>query len=107
MSPRRHNRRRDDKDLDESQARRGVERAHDEPDGSWTIRHLAGDSAGKTYRCPGCDQEIRPGVAHLVAWPTDGWGDETDRRHWHTSCWRSRHQRQPNVQRSRNAPRHG
>ena len=47
----------------------------------------------KTYRCPGCDQEIRPGVPHLVAWPADGRGDLTDRRHWHTGCWRARDRR--------------
>jgi hypothetical protein len=52
-------------------------------------------------------QEIRPGVAHVVAWPVDGRGDETDRRHWHTGCWRARDRRAPTVERSRNAPRHG
>ena len=28
-----------------------------------------------------CEQEIRPGVPHLVAWPADVRGDLSDRRH--------------------------
>jgi hypothetical protein len=42
-------------------------------------------TATKTYRCPGCNQEIRPGVMHVVAWRE---GEESERRHWHTPCWR-------------------
>ena len=34
-------------------------------------------------------------------------GDLTDRRHWHTGCWRARHRRGPGVLRSRGAPRYG
>lgn len=41
---------------------------------------------GKTYRCPGCHQEIRPGVAHLVVMEYE---DVGFRRHWHAPCWRS------------------
>ena len=52
-------------------------------------------------------QEIRPGIAHIVAWPADERGDESDRRHWHTGCWRARDRRGPGVERSRNAPRYG
>ncbi|MCD2196962.1 hypothetical protein LQ327_26685 [Actinomycetospora endophytica] len=54
----------------------------------WAVRSISGSAAAKTYRCPGCNQEIRPGVSHVVAWPVDGpdgGGDE--RRHWHTGCW--------------------
>jgi len=40
---------------------------------------------GKTYRCPGCQQEIRAGTPHLVVIPA---GRVEDRRHWHTPCWR-------------------
>ncbi len=39
----------------------------------------------KPYRCPGCDHEVRAGVAHLVVVPV---GDADARRHWHTECWR-------------------
>lgn len=42
-------------------------------------------TAAKQYRCPGCNQEIRPGANHVVAWRE---GAEDDRRHWHTPCWR-------------------
>jgi len=53
----------------------------------------AAASGLKTYRCPGCDQEIRPGTPHVVAWPGDERGDLTDRRHWHTGCWAARDRR--------------
>jgi len=42
-------------------------------------------SSEKSYRCPGCDHEIRPPTAHLVVVPID---DPDARRHWHTECWR-------------------
>lgn len=62
----------------------------------WNVRHVAGASAqGKTYRCPGCDHEIRPGTPHLVAWPADDTGGVADRRHWHKPCWDARSRRRP------------
>ncbi|NGO76432.1 ATP/GTP-binding protein [Streptomyces sp. YC504] len=71
----------------------------------YLVRHVAGASAaGKTYRCPGCDQEIPSGVPHVVAWPQHGGVD--DRRHWHKACWNARDRRTSQVQRSRNAPRY-
>jgi hypothetical protein len=107
VSPRRNRPRRHapPPDLADERVRHGVEGVQQFRDGEWTVRGLSG--AGKTYRCPGCLQEIRPGVAHVVAWPADGRGDETDRRHWHTGCWRARDRRAPAVERSRNAPRYG
>ncbi|GAB2936373.1 ATP/GTP-binding protein [Micromonospora polyrhachis] len=93
--------------LASERARQGVESVQSWRDGEWQVRGIPGGGAVKTYRCPGCDQEIRPGVAHVVAWPADGRGDLTDRRHWHTGCWRARDRRAPGIQRSRNAPRHG
>ena len=39
----------------------------------------------KSYRCPGCNQEIRPGTAHLVVMERE---EFEGRRHWHTPCWR-------------------
>ncbi|WP_370146528.1 ATP/GTP-binding protein [Streptacidiphilus sp. EB129] len=74
----------------------------------WTVRQVAGDS-GKFYRCPGCDQEIRPGVGHVVAWPSSGIGGVggvDDRRHWHRACWSARERRSTAVQRGRGAPKH-
>ncbi|GAA1531422.1 ATP/GTP-binding protein [Actinomadura kijaniata] len=77
------------------------------PDGEWNVRQVPGANATKHYRCPGCDQLIPPGVAHLVAWPADGFGDADDRRHWHRPCWQARTRRGPRVQRTRDAPRYG
>ncbi|MGH3681889.1 MAG: hypothetical protein ACRDT2_16770 [Natronosporangium sp.] len=84
----------------------------------WRVRQIPGGAAVKSYRCPGCDQEIRPGVPHLVAWPVGfagpvgfadpvgvagpvgvgaavGFGGAGERRHWHTGCWRARDRRRP------------
>ncbi|MEX0991613.1 MAG: hypothetical protein WD004_05020 [Actinomycetota bacterium] len=47
------------------------------------VRQVSGQ---KTYRCPGCDHEVRTGVQHLVVVPG---ADAEERRHWHTECWRS------------------
>lgn len=62
------------------------------------VRSISGTAATKTYRCPGCRQEIPPGTPHVVAWRAGdaaraAWApDEADadpeRRHWHTGCWR-------------------
>jgi hypothetical protein len=50
----------------------------------------------KAYRCPGCDQEIIPGIPHIVAWPSDRIGLGVDeRRHWHRMCWQNRLRRGP------------
>jgi hypothetical protein len=47
------------------------------------VRSVSGER-GKTYRCPGCLQEIRVGTPHLVVVEHD---DMEGRRHWHTACW--------------------
>ncbi|KAA1431571.1 hypothetical protein [Mycolicibacter arupensis] len=62
----------------------------------YVVVPIAGSRAVKVYRCPGCDHEIRCGIAHVVVWPhgaSDAAGD--DRRHWHTPCWANRHNRGP------------
>jgi hypothetical protein len=69
----------------------------------FVVRHVSG-AADKSYRCPGCDQELRPGVPHVVAWPE---GQPDDRRHWHTACWSAKDRRGVKVHRSKNAPRYG
>ena len=55
-------------------------------DGGEDVRHVQPYQATKTYRCPGCDHEIRPGEGHEVVVPQR---DASERRHWHTGCWRS------------------
>ncbi|MCX4091996.1 ATP/GTP-binding protein [Nocardia sp. alder85J] len=57
----------------------------------YVVRTVPGARAVKMYRCPGCDHEIPPGTAHIVAWAK--YGGEDDRRHWHTGCWRGRQTR--------------
>ncbi|HVU61193.1 MAG TPA: hypothetical protein VG899_08745 [Mycobacteriales bacterium] len=64
--------------------------AESHPDGEWMVRPISADAAVKEYRCPGCQQEVRPGLAHIVAWRP---GEESHRRHWHTPCWRARARR--------------
>jgi hypothetical protein len=76
-------------------------------DDEWVVRQVTGSAATRAYRCPGCDQEIQPGTAHVVVWPADERGDLADRRHWHSGCWRARERRAPGVLRSRGAPRYG
>jgi hypothetical protein len=56
----------------------------------WIVRRLTGASSTKTYRCPGCNQEIRPTTPHVVVWPSLA---VDMRRHWHTPCWNSRSRR--------------
>ncbi|OIV35939.1 ATP/GTP-binding protein [Mangrovactinospora gilvigrisea] len=69
----------------------------------WAVRPVTGQG-GRAYRCPGCDQEIRGGVPHVVAWPAHAGAE--DRRHWHSSCWAARSRRGAKVKRSRNGPRY-
>ncbi|MGH3309585.1 MAG: ATP/GTP-binding protein [Streptomyces sp.] len=88
---------------DGSGERYGLERTEDWRGEEWAVRQVAG-TTGKHYRCPGCDQEIPPGVPHVVAWQR--MGQVADRRHWHKSCWNARDRRGARPQRSRNAPRY-
>lgn len=47
----------------------GWARTESAADGDWLVRTVPGAQGRKTYRCPGCDHEIPPGVGHVVAWP--------------------------------------
>lgn len=66
-----------------TEVRRGV---------AWNVQPVSAAQAQKSYLCPGCGQEIVPGVGHLVVWRADGvLGDAADiaaRRHWHSHCWK-------------------
>lgn len=100
--PRKNNRQDDAAELDPERVIRGATWVTSGPDGSWYVRSVTAAAAAKQYRCPGCDHEIAPGVAHVVAWPVEergdlAWGDGrvADRRHWHTPCWNARARRRP------------
>jgi hypothetical protein len=58
----------------------------------YVVQPISESNAIKVYSCPGCTVPIEPGLAHLVAWRTDGimgaHNDVADRRHWHKHCWR-------------------
>ncbi|OLF18655.1 hypothetical protein [Actinophytocola xanthii] len=77
----------------------GWQRLESAPDGDWLVRRVTGTGTTKLYRCPGCDQEIRPGTAHVVVWPADETGGIADRRHWHEACWTARGRRGPTSRR--------
>jgi hypothetical protein len=87
-------------------ARPAVEEHTDWAGVAYAVRPVTGGATTKTYRCPGCDQEIRPGTPHVVVWPVDDPG-AGHRRHWHTACWRARDRRAGKLHRARNAPRYG
>ena len=63
----------------------------------YEVRNVTGSAATKPYRCPGCDQLIRPATPHTVAWPVVASMFSTsgldERRHWHNSCWKARDRR--------------
>lgn len=87
MTPRRARRRSDEARPLRTEA---FAAAEEHADGTWMVRAVTGEAAVKTYRCPGCDHEIAPRVAHVVAWRSGG---EAHRRHWHRPCWTARDQR--------------
>jgi hypothetical protein len=82
----------DGQDDGESAARLGPPQMQEWPDGDWVVRQVPGAAAAKEYRCPGCDQEIRPGTAHVLVWPAETPG-LAERRHWHNACWQRRPRR--------------
>src|SRR6185437_854498 len=49
----------------------------------YQVRRITGSTSTKPYRCPGCDQVIRPVTPHVVAWPAAD-PEAGERRHWHT-----------------------
>ncbi|WP_049580365.1 hypothetical protein [Streptomyces sp. SBT349] len=104
MSPRRNRPRAADRPQDRRGSEYGLERTELWRGEEWVVRRITGGAAAKHYRCPGCDQEIPPGVPHVVSWPQAGAVD--DRRHWHGSCWNARDRRGARPARSRNAPRY-
>lgn len=99
---RRYRRRRDGSArLPDAAALGPPERVESWPDGEWVVRPISGAASTKSYRCPGCDQEIRPATPHIVAWPLADTVDQRlgERRHWHTACWEHRDRRAPKPRR--------
>ena len=93
---RRNNRRRDFEPADDGPlAFPSNRRVEEHPDGDWIVQSITGSASTKAYRCPGCDQEIRPATPHIVAWPFGSDSDVQLRRHWHTPCWGHRSRRKP------------
>jgi len=82
-------------ELDLDRALGGAPRRESLGDGEWFVRRVSGAGSEKSYRCPGCQQEVAPSTPHVVAWPADGMGGLQDRRHWHTPCWAARGRRTP------------
>ena len=61
-------------------------------DGPLTVQRVQPYQARKTYVCPGCNQDIPPGLGHLVIVPEQA---PDLRRHWHHGCWAHRERRRP------------
>ena len=97
MSPRRNRPKGAPKADPSPPPRFGSERTEEWRGEEWVVRRISGGSAVKHYRCPGCDQEIPPGVPHVVAWQQYGGAD--DRRHWHRACWDARDRRGARMRR--------
>lgn len=101
----RQNRRRADVPFTERPPSAGAERREQWRGDEYAVRSVTGSGATKAYRCPGCDQQVRAGTAHVVVWPAFH-ADAADRRHWHTPCWAAREHRAPGPLRGRSAPRY-
>ncbi|HEV2371580.1 MAG TPA: hypothetical protein VGS19_05355 [Streptosporangiaceae bacterium] len=85
---------------EEGSLRLGPETTESAPDGDWVVRAVPGNASDKTYRCPGCDQEVQPATPHLVVWPAYTPG-VAERRHWHRPCWQERLRRRRGTSRPR------
>lgn len=54
----------------------------------YTVQNVSGNAPdGKSWTCPHCNVEIKPGTAHVVAW--DSVRGLDTRRHFHTACFTS------------------
>lgn len=66
-------------------------RTQSRADGTWVVSSVPAGRSTKEYRCPGCNQRVPAGAAHVVAWPHQPRLGSTssveDRRHWHSACW--------------------
>ena len=68
---RKHRRRTDDTGNVNGPAAYGARRVEDFGGEDWVVQTITGSASTKTYRCPGCDHEIRPGEGHKVVVPRE------------------------------------
>jgi hypothetical protein len=61
----------------------------------WSVREVRGNDSGRSYLCPGCQQQVGAATPHTVVWPEDAMQGIDNRRHWHTPCWAARERRRP------------
>lgn len=61
----------------------------------WAVRQVRANDSGRSYLCPGCQQQVSAGTPHVVAWPTGSMQELENRRHWHAACWSARERRRP------------
>lgn len=61
----------------------------------WAVRQVRGNDSGRTFVCPGCQQDLPARLPHTVAWPAASMAGLENRRHWHTTCWNARDRRRP------------
>ncbi len=75
--------------VDVVRARGGLQQVTGPGGATFNVRRIP--AGAKEYLCPGCNQVIPVGAAHVVAWATEHlWGADAalaERRHWHSSCW--------------------
>ncbi|MEJ6507749.1 MAG: hypothetical protein QNL53_06380 [Microbacteriaceae bacterium] len=85
-------RREEPEPLDIERLKTGFRRTESKRGYAYVVQPISESNAQKVYTCPGCNLAIEPGVAHLVAWRSDGimgeQADVSERRHWHKHCWR-------------------
>jgi hypothetical protein len=53
--------------IDRDRALFGTARTERRRGADWIVRPVSAADAVKAYRCPGCNQDIRPATAHVVA----------------------------------------
>ena len=53
--------------LDVTRIQGGATREEAYAGGRWTVRAVTGASATRPYLCPGCQQDIPPGLPHAIA----------------------------------------
>lgn len=78
--------------LDVERLKTGFRRSETKRGYTYIVQPISVARALKEYTCPGCNLSVDVGVAHLVAWRSDGimgeHNDVAERRHWHQHCWR-------------------